>query len=446
MTNGFPMNRLWAAATAALVLALSGCASGAPDRRVWLRDIQRLGLDPNKLTNPVAYTEEMADIARAAAGEGTDRDRLHRLQQFLFDDERFPFEYETTGTYGAEEAFRLRRGNCVSFTSLFVALGRAIGIPLQAALIHRGEAEREGNTVVVYSHMVAALLKPGSLTVYDFAQERDRPISGLMLIDDVWLSAVYLNNWGTEKLRRGEVRQATEDLELAIRLAPDFTATYGNLGVARRMAGDVEGAFAIYRRALEIDAENPSILNNLASLYRSLGRPEEASAALRAADLSGATPFVLITRGDLELEQGKLKKALRLYRRAHRLAPDLPEPLVAIARVELERERPRAARRALDGALERDPDNGAAKSLERRLAGHAPMPHSRIPCRQPASRAGDPQIGPKGMGHGTRPLRVRSVLTPLAGRSRDLRGRRGRPAESMRASRPPRAGAARRGT
>lgn len=394
MTRGFLMNRLWAAATAALVLALSGCASSAPERQVWLREVRRLGLDPDRVTYPVAYTEEMARAAREAAGEGTDRDRLHRLQQFLFDDERFPFDYEATGTYGAEEAFRLRRGNCVSFTSLFVALGRAIGIPLQAALIHRGEAERDGNLVVVNDHMVAVLVTSGGLALYDFAQERDRPVSGLLLLDDLWLSAVYLNNRGTEKLRAGRLQEATEDLEVAIRLASGFTPPYGNLGVARRMAGDVEGALDVYRRALEIDAENPTVLNNLASLYRSLGRLEEASAALRAADLSGATPFLLITRGDLELAQGKLRKALRLYRRAHRMAPHLPEPLVAIARVELGRGRPRAARRALDGALERDPSNRAAKRLQHRLAGRprasaergAARPGGRVP---PVLRAED---------------------------------------------------------
>jgi len=133
------------------------------------------------------------------------------------------------------------------------------------------------------------------------------------------------------------------------------------------MAEDPEGAFDAYRRALEIDPGNPTILNNLANLYRSLGREEEAAAALKAADLSGATPFVLVARGDLELAQGKSRKALRLYRRAHRMAPDLPEPLLAIARLELRRHRPRAARRALDRALARDPENAAAKRLEPRI-------------------------------------------------------------------------------
>lgn len=369
MTRGLLTGRFQAAATAVLVLALAGCASGGSDRQAWLREVRRLGLDPDEVIDPVTYSEEMAEVARAAAGEGSERERLHRLQELLTDGERFPFDYEPTATYGAEETFRLRRGNCVSFTSLFVALGRALGIPLQAALLARGEAEREEDVVVVNTHMVAALRRPDGLTIYDFARERDRPISGLMVIDDVWLSAVYLNNWGTEKLRRGEAQEAAADLELAIRLAPGFTAAYGNLGVARRRAGDPGGALDVYRRALEIDADNPTILNNLASLYRSLGRVAEASAALRAADLADATPFLLIARGDLERAQGHLRKARRFYRRAHRTAPDLPEPLVAIARLELERGRPRAARRALDRALDRDPENAGAKRLEQRLLG-----------------------------------------------------------------------------
>lgn len=361
-----PGRRAWAAAV--LLLPLAGCASGATDHQLWVREVRRLGVDPQEVIHPVAYSEEMAEVARAAMGEGGDRERLGRLQELLAG-ERFHFVYDPAATHGAEETYRLRRGNCVSYTSLFVALGRSAGIPLRAALLEQGRAERQDDLVVVNNHMVAALRKPGGVTVYDFARDTDRPISGLEVIDDVWLSAVYLNNWGTEKLRDGRVREATEDLELAIRLAPGFTALYGNLGVARRMAGDPAGALDAYRRALEIDPDSPRILNNLAGLFRSLGREEEAAAALQAADLSGATPFVLIARGDLELARGRTRKALRLYRRAHRSAPDLPEPLVAIARLELEQGRPRAARRALDRALARDPESSAAKRLEARFHG-----------------------------------------------------------------------------
>lgn len=233
-------------------------------------------------------------------------------------------------------------------------------------MLQRGDTEREGNLVVVDNHMVAVLVQPDRVTLYDFARQRDKPISGLWLIEDLELGAVHLNNRGAEKLRSGQIREAIADLEVAVRLAPEFTAPYANLGVAR---GDVEGALAVYRRALEIDAGDPTVLNNLASLYRSVGRPEEASAAVQAADLSGASPYFLITRGDLERSQGNYRKARRLYRRAHRRAPELPDPLVALARLELERERPRAARKALDRALERDPDHPAARRLERRFSG-----------------------------------------------------------------------------
>jgi len=368
MVRRSPRSRLWVAVAAVLALPLGGCASGATFHQVWLREVRHLGVDPREVVDPVTYSEEMAAFARAAMGEGSARQRLGRLQELLAGP-RFHFVYDPTATYGAEETFRLRRGNCVSYTSLFVALGRAVGIPVRAALLEQAQAERQEGFVVVNNHMVAALPEPDRVTVYDFAREGGRPIAGFRVLDDVWLSAIYLNNWGTDKLRSHQVREATEDLELAVRLAPDFTALYANLGVARRMGGDAEGALDTYRRALEIDPGNATILNNLASLYHALGREDEAASALKAADLSGATPFVLIARGDLELESGNARKALRLYRRAHRVAPDLPEPLVAIARLEIGRDHPRAARKALDHALALDPGNAAAKRLEPRLPG-----------------------------------------------------------------------------
>ena len=368
MIRKSPRRRLWLAMAVVFVLPVAGCASGPPDHQVWLREVRHLGLDPREVVDPVIYTEEMAEVARAATGEGSERQRLGRLQEFLAGP-GFHFVYEPTATDGAEGTFRLRRGNCVSYTSLFVALGRAVGIPVRAGLLEQEQAERQEDFVVINNHMVAVLPEPDRVTVFDFAREGDRPISGLRVLDDVWLSAVYLNNWGTEKLRSHQIREATEELELAVRLAPGFTALYANLGVARRMGGDPEGALETYRRALEIDPDNATILNNLASFYHALGREDEAASALRAADLSGATPFVLIARGDLELASGNARKALRLYRRAHRMAPDLPEPLVAIARFEIGRDRPRAARKALDHALALDPDNAAAHQLEPRLPG-----------------------------------------------------------------------------
>jgi len=44
----------------------------------------------------------------------------------------------------------------------------------------------------------------------------------------------------------------------------------------------LKGALGAYSHALTISADDPTILGNLASLYRSLGKEKEAETALRA--------------------------------------------------------------------------------------------------------------------------------------------------------------------
>jgi Flp pilus assembly protein TadD len=311
----------------------------------------------------------MRETARRAAGGGEPAEKLERLQQYLFDEDSFPFVYDARATLTAAQAFAERRGNCVSFTNLFIALGRSLGVPLKGALIYLGESEVDDGLVVVNNHLVAVDRRPEKLVVYDFSSTRGRPPVGVEVIDDLWLTAIYLNNLGVEALRAGDLAAAAERLGAAIRLAPEFTAPYGNLGVARRLLGDRAGAFEAYSQALAVAPRSPAILANLARLYQDLGREDEAREALLAADLGGASAYLLVARGNLELARGRREEAMRLYKRARRTDPDLPEPWVAIARLELQRGRPAAARRALAMALGLDPDHAGARRLYRSLVG-----------------------------------------------------------------------------
>jgi Tfp pilus assembly protein PilF len=355
-----------AAGTVAGGCASSGVSSTETLREAWAREAEPLGLDPTVVSSPVAFTDEMRRLAREVALSGEPREQLAHLQDYLFGGE-FPFTYELRGTFTAAESFELRRGNCVSFTSLFIALARSLNIPVRAALVYRGDAERDGELVVVNTHMVAIYHHSTGMLVYDFAETRTRPPSSFWLIDDLWVGAIHLNNRGTEEIRAGRSESALGFLEAAIRLAPEFTAPYSNLGVALRLTGDVEGALGAYATALKIKPGDPTILQNLAALYRSLGRHAEADDALRGARLSGANPFLLIARGDLERSQGHFREARALYRRAQRYGSYLPEPHLALARLELEQGRLRAARRAVERALEIDPERDDARMLQARL-------------------------------------------------------------------------------
>lgn len=369
--------RAFAAVALALVtFGLQGCAELRSFRHPelvqehWEREIRRRGVDPAGLTNPLHYTDEMRRDAQHVAGAGSTLDRLRALQSHLFNEKRFPFDYETRVTLTAVEAFESHSGNCVSFTNLFIALARSLGLPVRAALVTRpGDVEKEGELIVVNNHVVAVYEHSGGATVFDFNQSTEHHRVGLRIIGDAWMTAIYLNNRGAEELLAGRPEAALGYLDDAVRLAPDFTAALGNLGVVRRRLDDVEGAFQAYRAALEVEPRYSTILANLAVLYRSQGREAEARAALRAADLRGATPYMLIIRGDFEMGDGRVDEALRLYRQAARLGKDLPDPHLAVARGELARGRPERARRALLRVLAIEPENPMATRLMKEIAG-----------------------------------------------------------------------------
>lgn len=343
-----------------------------PTTEEWQRSIRDRGLDPHQVVNPLGISEEMRRLAQQAVGQRSPREQLAHLQRFLFDPDRFTFDYEARGTYTAEEAFARRQGNCVSFTNMFIALGRSLGVPLEAALIRRGDSELDGDLVVVNTHMVAVHQHSDGATIYDFSRSENKQLTGMWVMDDLWVTAVFLNNKGVEALRQGDHEAAIGQLRQAIRLTPDFTAAYANLGVAYRKARQPDQALEVYQQALAGEARDPTVLNNLASLLESLGRTEEAEAALRAASLRNATPFLLITRGDLEVSAGDPRQAEKLYHRARRTDPDLPDPHVALARLKLSQGQDNAARKLVRRALKLDPEHHGARRLAEKLGIEGP--------------------------------------------------------------------------
>ncbi|HUK12957.1 MAG TPA: tetratricopeptide repeat protein [Thermoanaerobaculaceae bacterium] len=351
-----------------LVLA-TGCASTTPSLvnlspERWAEEIRKRGVDLRDVPDPLAYTTTMREVAATMAGNGSPSERLLNLQRGLFDEAAFPFQYDHRGTFTAIEAFHRHEGNCLSFTNLFVALSRALGVPVTTALVRRTRAsERDGDLIIVNNHVVAALQVGTRWEYYDFDRRSEERPTRADPLDDMWITALFLNNRGADELRAAHPDIALRYFLDATKLAPTFAPAWGNVGVARRRMGDVPGAFDAYRQALAIQADDPTILGNLAALYRSLGMEREAETALRTVKVTLATPHVLIVRGDLELAQGHTKAAIRLFKRAKNLAPRLADPLVALARAELARNRPAAARSDLERALHLEPQDPDATDL-----------------------------------------------------------------------------------
>jgi Flp pilus assembly protein TadD len=317
----------------------------------WADEVAARGLDPAAVVYPFEASPEMVAWASAvidsAPGLG-ERERLARLQQAMFEDDAFDFAYDDSRTLTARGAFSARSGNCLSFTALFVAMSRSVGIQTFLVEARRApEVGRENGLVVISRHVVAAYRSGGQVSIFDFYLSSAGPFFSGAVIDDVRASAMYHTNMGGAALREDDLDEALRNLEITTILAPDWAVGWVNLGVTRAHLGDVDGAFSAYRRALEIDLGNSSALNNLSFLYSSLGRDAEARVALRAAAQETESPFTLVAVADSEMQLGRNSEAARYLKEARRRYPREPEVYRGLARFSQRTDRTRRVERYL---------------------------------------------------------------------------------------------------
>jgi Flp pilus assembly protein TadD len=324
----------------AVVLGLSAparVAADPDDREAWVVEVVRLGVDPEQVVYPFNPSPAMEDWAaqvlrRHRSGDPTER--LAVLQRALFDAD-FGFTYDQDLTLTAREAFEARRGNCMSFTSLFVTLARLSGVDAFLMSVQRPpEVDRVGDLVVVNRHVVAAFRSdPGTYRIFDFYIQSESGYMGRRALDDVEVTAMFHTNLGGEAIRAGDMDLAVRHLRIATTLAPEWSPGWINLGVANSRLGDSEAAFEAYRRALEADPHCSSALTNMAAIYQEQGLEAEADNALRAAAHQTTNPFTLISMADAEMLAGRAVSARKYLRRARRWYPEEPEVQFALARL-----------------------------------------------------------------------------------------------------------------
>ncbi len=321
--------------------AIQAEASDRPGAGRWARWIEAAGIDPATAIDPFATSPEMVawveDVLRPHKADD-DLEQIIAIQHALFDGS-FGFSYEADLTLTAEEAFERRRGNCMSFTVMFVSLARTAGIEaFLMTVMRKPDVDREGDLVVVNRHVVAAMMNQlGTVAIFDFYIRDDGPRIQRLVIDDVKATAMYHTNLGGEAIRDGRLDDASEHLRIATVLAPDWAPGWINLGVVQNRMGDKAGAFEAYRKALEADPLDPSALTNMAAIYRDQGMEREADMALRAAAHQTTNPFTLIALADVEMIDGNVRAARKWLKKARRWYPREPEVYRALSRLAAQR-------------------------------------------------------------------------------------------------------------
>jgi Flp pilus assembly protein TadD len=227
----------------------------------------------------LAVTEPMRAFVREhVAALGTDDSRLQDLLRALFIDGGFKLEYDDR-TRTAAETFAARRGNCLSFTNMFVALAREAGLRASFQEVDVPPTWIMDGDVLLLSRHINVSVSPTYVGehVVDFNIADFHASYPRQRVSDARGLAHFYSNLGAEQLRAGTTPAALSYFRRAIEIDPRFGAPWCNLGVLYLRAGYPAWAEAAWRQALSLTPQDPAVMSNLVSLFERQGREDEAS-------------------------------------------------------------------------------------------------------------------------------------------------------------------------
>ncbi len=156
------------------------------------------------------------------------------------------------------------------------------------------------------------------------------------------------------RLLQQRMADAIRPLEQATRLDPSHAETWSRLGFARDATGDLEGAAAAHRRALELAPQQlPFRLNAIANAEQR-ERPDEGRALCHdGLEHAPEHPDLLTALARLLRAEHRPFKAAQVLTRAHQQQPDHPVIAGDLASVQEELGEPLAAIATLESLIER---------------------------------------------------------------------------------------------
>jgi tetratricopeptide (TPR) repeat protein len=313
---------------ATLLLALVGCAPmrvteiyPVVDDAVKMGNAEGLALE-----NPYLIDDEIAATVDQEVGRwGTPYDRLHRVLRFMTDRGLLGFQYAQDVTVTAREAYHARRGNCMSYTNLFLGIARHLDVPV--FLIHINEAtsfyEKDG-TFVVSTHMAVGYDAVVRITLVDLGGESDR-LRVYERASDLAGFCLFYNNVAVEKMLSGDIPGAEKLLAFLVRIFPPLKETRNNLGALYLRQARYEEALALYTVLAAASPDyRPAFTNGLVAA-RGAGRQDLVERfAQGAATLAEKDPFYLFNQGVTAFQKGDYTTAESYFHRAASQQPHNP--------------------------------------------------------------------------------------------------------------------------
>ncbi|HVY46624.1 MAG TPA: tetratricopeptide repeat protein [Minicystis sp.] len=355
----------WAAA--GLSASALGCAPATAPRSA--HELVAAGIEEGlPLRDPFRLDREIRVQVEEAVGTRGDRlERLHRLRDYLSRSGTLGFRYAPI-TYDANEAFRERRGDCMAYTLLFVALARDLDLP--AYVVHVAEVknyyERSG-WFFVSSHVAVGFDRGPNAVVIDLSNERrDASLAMYESIDDAAAAALFFNNVAVDHMLRGDMRDAERMLRFLHRREPSVVELTNNLGVLLNREHRYRDALAVLSDGIARAPTYEPFYTNAIHAARGAEMPAVArDLERRGQRLEEEDPYFLFARGVGAFQENDFGRAADQLERAADAKPDSPAILGWLARAYLARGERDRGRRAFEKAWRLAPSDPAVLELRR---------------------------------------------------------------------------------
>jgi tetratricopeptide (TPR) repeat protein len=324
---------------AALSAALgAGCVAGpaVPEAMSSARiraDAQAEGL---QLDDPLALDPEiLAQAERAVGGVPSPEARLRALIDYLGAKGYMRFEHTPQRSLTAREAIHERRGDCMAYTQLFVALARHLG--LRAYFVHVTEVRdyyEKNGWFFVSSHVAVGQGSGPNATVIDFTRAiTDWKLALYETIDDGAALALHYNNVAVDLMTSGRPDKAERLLRFLLDREPSVVELHNNLGVILNRRGLHAEALGVLNRGIVRFPNYAPLYTNAIRAGQALHRGDlVAWYERRGQALEQGDPYFLFARALTLFEQERFTMAARQFERASEAKPDSPVILAWLAR------------------------------------------------------------------------------------------------------------------
>ncbi|WLT32570.1 tetratricopeptide repeat protein [Geothrix sp. PMB-07] len=261
--------------------------------------------------------------------------------------------YDNAYTRTPLEAWRDRKANCLTLTTLYVAACKSIDLDARYGESLRISRWRRVGTTVRYERHIVAVVSAGvgQEFIADFLPEVRRESQLIAILEPKRVLALFHSNRAVELLAEVRTDEALANAKQSIQVDPSLGVGWNILGVVQRSQGFEVEAEKSFLKALQADPKDGAPCGNLENLLRAQGRMAEAQVYRdRGLEIRKKDPYFNAFLAEEAFQDSQWEEAEKRIKQAIKLMPQESDFYLIQARINLAQGQRKEAIKSLEKA------------------------------------------------------------------------------------------------